>query len=192
MVRRFLKNPPEGVAWDFDMQSHSGVIPRLLEADPELDMVRYSLVPGVMSEERFFGNYFFHIHQLRQELSTGPPSNEETGEGGTAESVPHAVAVGGGQAVASDEEGVLQAPFLDDELPSPEAALSAVLDLARSMGSTQHAVARDDEDLADQPLRDDEDLADQPLQDGNGSELADDDLEALIAAEIEAAATEGE
>lgn len=43
--RNFVRSPPAGVLFDFDMESSFGVALALLREDPELAKMRYELVP---------------------------------------------------------------------------------------------------------------------------------------------------
>ncbi|XP_031834808.1 synapse-associated protein 47kD isoform X3 [Nomia melanderi] len=90
----FLRPPPVGVdfAWDFD--AVQAMAQATLALDPNLESMRFQLVPKEISEENFWRNYFYRVSVLRQshELNAMAQS-ENSGSLGGALSQPEAVSV---------------------------------------------------------------------------------------------------
>lgn len=62
----FLRPPPVGVdfAWDFD--AVQAMAQATLALDPNLESMRFQLVPKEISEENFWQSYFYRVSVLRQ------------------------------------------------------------------------------------------------------------------------------
>lgn len=70
--RNFLRNPPSGVDYKFDMEQMMPVAMAVLCEDPELEKMRFNLVPKKVDEVRFWKNYFYRVSLIKQstQLST--------------------------------------------------------------------------------------------------------------------------
>lgn len=64
--RNFLRNPPAGVQYSFDFDSLYPVAMATLQEDPELQKMRFELVPKQISEENFWRNYFYRVSLIKQ------------------------------------------------------------------------------------------------------------------------------
>ncbi|KAJ8679009.1 hypothetical protein QAD02_014796, partial [Eretmocerus hayati] len=76
--RNFVRAPPPGVdfAWDFD--AIQPVAQATLALDPNLESMRFELVPKVISEENFWRNYFYRVSLLRQSHELNAMANQST------------------------------------------------------------------------------------------------------------------
>lgn len=70
--RNFVRSPPAGVDFQFDYEISYPVAMATLAEDPNLEKMRFELVPKVISEETFWRNYFYRVSLIRQanELSS--------------------------------------------------------------------------------------------------------------------------
>ncbi|XP_017884209.1 synapse-associated protein of 47 kDa isoform X2 [Ceratina calcarata] len=70
--RNFLRPPPEGVDFHWDFEAVQPMAEATLALDPNLQEMRFRLVPKEISEENFWRNYFYRVSVLRQshELNT--------------------------------------------------------------------------------------------------------------------------
>ncbi|XP_076176482.1 synapse-associated protein 47kD isoform X2 [Ptiloglossa arizonensis] len=64
--RNFLRPPPEGVDFAWDFEAVQPMAQAALALDPNLENMRFQLVPKVISEENFWRNYFYRVSVLRQ------------------------------------------------------------------------------------------------------------------------------
>lgn len=70
--RNFVRSPPSGVQFQFDFDATYPVALATLSEDPNLEKMRYDLVPKKIKEEVFWRNYFYRVSLIRQstELSS--------------------------------------------------------------------------------------------------------------------------
>ncbi|XP_063242693.1 LOW QUALITY PROTEIN: synapse-associated protein 1 [Bacillus rossius redtenbacheri] len=70
--RNFVRSPPAGVEFQFDYEVSYPVAMATLAEDPNLEKMRFELVPKVINEETFWRNYFYRVSLIRQanELSS--------------------------------------------------------------------------------------------------------------------------
>ncbi|KAK4319451.1 hypothetical protein Pmani_009616 [Petrolisthes manimaculis] len=70
--RNFVRSPPTGVSFEFDLEAFLPVAQATLAADPNLEKMRFTLVPKKINEETFWRNYFYRVGLIRQstELSS--------------------------------------------------------------------------------------------------------------------------
>ncbi|XP_068218929.1 synapse-associated protein 1-like isoform X4 [Palaemon carinicauda] len=70
--RNFVRSPPTGVSFEFDLEAFLPVAQATLAADPNLEKMRFELVPKAINEEAFWRNYFYRVGLIRQstELSS--------------------------------------------------------------------------------------------------------------------------
>lgn len=64
--RNFVRAPPEGVGFSFDMETEFPVCQAILQEDPNLEKMRFELVPKVISEENFWRNYLYRVTLICQ------------------------------------------------------------------------------------------------------------------------------
>jgi hypothetical protein len=64
--RNFRRNPPNGVSFTFDYKVSFPQALLVLEADEELQKMRFLLVPKKMKEEIFWRNYFYRVSLIKQ------------------------------------------------------------------------------------------------------------------------------
>ncbi|KAF7492110.1 Synapse-associated protein 1 [Sarcoptes scabiei] len=65
--RNFVRSPPSGVEFDFDMTASHPVALALLREDPDLAKMRYEIVPKLVNEETFWKNYFYRVSLIKQD-----------------------------------------------------------------------------------------------------------------------------
>ncbi|KAJ6215626.1 hypothetical protein RDWZM_010126 [Blomia tropicalis] len=65
--RNFVRAPPGGVEFQFDMAASFPVALALLREDPELSKMRYEIVPKLVNEENFWRNYFYRVSLIKQD-----------------------------------------------------------------------------------------------------------------------------
>ncbi|KAL1229616.1 Synapse-associated protein [Trichinella spiralis] len=61
----FLRAPPIGTEFSFDFDSYVSQAEAALKADPNLENIRFRLVPRKIKEEDFWRNYFYRVHLVR-------------------------------------------------------------------------------------------------------------------------------
>ncbi|RWS31281.1 synapse-associated protein 1-like protein [Leptotrombidium deliense] len=81
--RNFVRSPPSGVQFDFDMQQILPVAVALLKEDEALSKMRFEIVPKLVNEETFWRNYFYRVSLIKQSTSL---SNMNKGSKGWASS----------------------------------------------------------------------------------------------------------
>lgn len=64
--RNFVRAPPSGVTFEFDYASVSAVALAILQEDPQLEKMRYELVPKQVKEDEFWRNYFYRVNLIKQ------------------------------------------------------------------------------------------------------------------------------
>uniref|UniRef100_A0A3P8S579 Synapse-associated protein 1 n=1 Tax=Amphiprion percula TaxID=161767 RepID=A0A3P8S579_AMPPE len=64
--RNFLRDPPVGVQFHFDMEHMYPLAAVMLEEDQLLNRMRFDLVPKHVKEEVFWRNYFYRVSLIKQ------------------------------------------------------------------------------------------------------------------------------
>ncbi|XP_070760255.1 synapse-associated protein 1-like [Enoplosus armatus] len=64
--RNFLRDPPAGVQFHFDMEQMYPLAAVMLEEDQLLNRMRFDLVPKHVKEEVFWRNYFYRVSLVKQ------------------------------------------------------------------------------------------------------------------------------
>lgn len=64
--RNFLRDPPAGVQFLFDMEQMYPLAAVMLEEDQLLNRMRFDLVPKHVKEEVFWRNYFYRVSLIKQ------------------------------------------------------------------------------------------------------------------------------
>nr|XP_027195640.1 synapse-associated protein 1-like isoform X2 [Dermatophagoides pteronyssinus] len=73
--RNFVRSPPAGVEFPFDMNDSYPIALALLREDPELAKMRYEIVPKLVNEETFWKNYFYRVSLIKQDPNLSNSSN---------------------------------------------------------------------------------------------------------------------
>merc|ERR1739838_7388 len=78
-VRNFMRNPPNGVQFQFEMDQLYPVALATLKGDAGLRQMRFKLVPTKVKEETFWRNYFYRVSLIKQsaQLSTLADSTQQ-------------------------------------------------------------------------------------------------------------------
>ncbi|KAL3881576.1 hypothetical protein ACJMK2_027998 [Sinanodonta woodiana] len=92
--RNFLRNPPTGIQFQFDYETSFPVAMATLHEDPNLQKMRFELVPKHINEETFWRNYFYRVSLIKQSTqltslaqqtgSTGEKSSESSQRSSTS------------------------------------------------------------------------------------------------------------
>jgi hypothetical protein len=64
--KNFVRSPPAGIDFQFDYEVSYPIAMAIMEQDPNLEKMRYELVPKVISEENFWRNYFYRVSLICQ------------------------------------------------------------------------------------------------------------------------------
>ncbi|XP_045482905.1 synapse-associated protein of 47 kDa [Harmonia axyridis] len=64
--RSFIRSPPAGVEFQFDYEVSYPIAMAIMEQDPNLEQMRYELVPKLITEENFWRNYFYRVSLICQ------------------------------------------------------------------------------------------------------------------------------
>ncbi|CAH1229297.1 SYAP1 [Branchiostoma lanceolatum] len=80
--RNFMRNPPAGVQFQFDYEAMFPVAMATLQEDPNLQKMRFELVPKQIKEENFWRNYFYRVSLIKQstQLSSMAQDNSKPKE----------------------------------------------------------------------------------------------------------------
>jgi hypothetical protein len=76
--RNFLRDPPPGANYHFDMSAMYPIAMATLEADENLKQMRFDLVPKQVKEEAFWKNYFYRVSLIKQSTQLNALANENT------------------------------------------------------------------------------------------------------------------
>ncbi|KAL7864154.1 hypothetical protein AOLI_G00155740 [Acnodon oligacanthus] len=64
--RNFLRDPPAGVQFHFDVEQMYPIAQVMLQEDELLNRMRFDLVPKHVKEEMFWRNYFYRVSLIKQ------------------------------------------------------------------------------------------------------------------------------
>ncbi|KAI4478098.1 hypothetical protein M0804_012289 [Polistes exclamans] len=78
--RNFTRAPPPDVEFAWDFEAIQPVARATLALDPNLEKMRYELVPKVVSEDEFWRNYFYRVSLLRQSHELNAMANQQQSE----------------------------------------------------------------------------------------------------------------
>ncbi|XP_047355431.1 synapse-associated protein of 47 kDa isoform X6 [Vespa velutina] len=78
--RNFTRAPPPDVEFAWDFEAVQPVARATLALDPNLEKMRYELVPKVVSEDEFWRNYFYRVSLLRQSHELNAMANQQQSE----------------------------------------------------------------------------------------------------------------
>ncbi|XP_021964556.1 synapse-associated protein of 47 kDa isoform X2 [Folsomia candida] len=77
--RNFVRSPPTGVSFEWNYEEMLPVAKAILKEDPNLEKMRYELVPKMVSEENFWRNYFYRVMLLKGSLeSESQPKKQDS------------------------------------------------------------------------------------------------------------------
>ncbi|CAH1724692.1 synapse-associated protein of 47 kDa-like isoform X4 [Aphis gossypii] len=62
--RNFVRSPPIGVDFSFNYETSYPVALAILAEDPNLEKMRFDLVPKIINEESFWQNYFYRVNLI--------------------------------------------------------------------------------------------------------------------------------
>ncbi|XP_015247968.1 PREDICTED: synapse-associated protein 1 [Cyprinodon variegatus] len=81
--RNFLRDPPAGVQFHFDMEQMYPLAAVMLEEDQLLNRMRFDLVPKQVKEEVFWRNYFYRVSLIKQSAQlTALAAHQQQKDGG--------------------------------------------------------------------------------------------------------------
>lgn len=81
--RNFLRDPPAGVQFHFDMEHMYPLATVMLEEDQLLNRMRFDLVPKHVKEEVFWRNYFYRVSLIKQSAQlTALAAQQQQQDGG--------------------------------------------------------------------------------------------------------------
>ncbi|KAI8927397.1 hypothetical protein BC831DRAFT_510940 [Entophlyctis helioformis] len=66
-MRNFTTAPPEGTDFVFQLSEYHKTALRLLKVDPDLQKMRFELVPKRIKDDEFWRNYFYRVRMLQQQ-----------------------------------------------------------------------------------------------------------------------------
>jgi len=75
--RNFLRDPPSGVDFQFNIEHSMPVAMAVLQEDTDLKQMRFSLVPKRVKEERFWRNYFYRVSLIKQSTQLSSLADQE-------------------------------------------------------------------------------------------------------------------
>ncbi|CAG5136663.1 unnamed protein product, partial [Candidula unifasciata] len=84
--RNFVRNPPSGVQFHFDFSSAYPVALATLQEDPNLQKMRFGLVPKLVNEETFWRNYFYRVSLIRQSSQLNSSMAHQSGKSSSSSS----------------------------------------------------------------------------------------------------------
>ncbi|XP_030576965.1 synapse-associated protein 1 [Archocentrus centrarchus] len=86
--RNFLRDPPAGVQFHFDMEQMYPLAAVMLEEDQLLNRMRFDLVPKQVKEEVFWRNYFYRVSLIKQSAQltalAAQQQQKDSGDKGTS------------------------------------------------------------------------------------------------------------
>ncbi|XP_059140642.1 synapse-associated protein 1-like isoform X2 [Physella acuta] len=84
--RNFVRNPPSGVQFQFDFSSAYPIALATLQEDPNLQKMRFDLVPKQVNEETFWRNYFYRVSLIRQSSQLASSLAQQSGKSSSSSS----------------------------------------------------------------------------------------------------------
>ncbi|CAB3233018.1 unnamed protein product [Arctia plantaginis] len=85
--RNFVRAPPAGVEFDFDYDKMYPVAVAIMTEDPNLEKMRFDLVPKVITEENFWRNYFYRLSLICQANEADAAASRQTSADDSQEDV---------------------------------------------------------------------------------------------------------
>lgn len=81
--RNFVRSPPSGVDFQFEYEAYYPIALAILAEDPELEKMRFELVPKFIKEEQFWRNYFYRVSLIKQSTELSSLAQEGGRQSGT-------------------------------------------------------------------------------------------------------------
>ncbi|CAF3581496.1 unnamed protein product [Rotaria sordida] len=81
--RNFLRSPPPGANFHFDMTALYPVALATLDVDENLKQMRFDLVPKQINEEAFWRNYFYRVSLIKQSTQLSALAHEKANTSST-------------------------------------------------------------------------------------------------------------
>jgi len=75
--RNFLRSPPSGVEFVFNVEQKMPVAMATLKEDENLEKMRFQLVPKKIKEEAFWRNYFYRVSLVKQSTQLSSMADQE-------------------------------------------------------------------------------------------------------------------
>ncbi|XP_065202347.1 synapse-associated protein of 47 kDa isoform X1 [Planococcus citri] len=135
--KNFVRSPPSGADFQFDYKVSYPVAMATLAEDPNLEKMRFELVPKVISEEKFWRNYFYRVNLICQanELSSMAASEGQQSLSKTDENpnvnVPNACA---SMTRLEDESSQITAEFVSDNFTASQKDIEEVEEGMKKLG----------------------------------------------------------
>ncbi|XP_076237637.1 synapse-associated protein 47kD isoform X2 [Calliopsis andreniformis] len=143
--RNFLRPPPEGVDFTWDFEAVQPMAQATLALDPNLQNMRFQLVPKVISEENFWRNYFYRVSVLRQShelnaMASQAENNQNASTAGSVEQSEVQVSTGqepSGTVTTSSNSALADSPgheFVSDSMRVSDTDLEEVREGMKKLG----------------------------------------------------------
>ncbi|XP_029843485.2 synapse-associated protein 1 isoform X1 [Ixodes scapularis] len=84
--RNFVRSPPSGVQFEFDMDTMSPVAMALLQEDSNLEKMRFEIVPKLIPESDFWRNYFYRVSLIKQSTQLSALGGHNKGSSSSGDS----------------------------------------------------------------------------------------------------------
>ncbi|XP_070189867.1 synapse-associated protein 1-like isoform X2 [Littorina saxatilis] len=199
--RNFLRNPPSGVKYQFDFNQAYPIALATLQEDPNLQKMRFELVPKKTTEENFWRNYFYRVSLIKQ--STQLTSlTQQAGDNRSSSSSRRSSDSSSTEQKEEEEEDTAKDSSVQEagskeesEVPDSPTQDEFVSDTFSQQQLTEEEVRREMEQLGVKDDQKQEEVADwekelqQELQDyemvGGAGDVDDEDLEREILQQIE-------
>lgn len=162
--RNFVRNPPSGVQFQFDMDSFSPVAIALLQEDPNLEKMRFEIVPKLIPEQDFWRNYFYRVSLIKQSTQLSAlgrdkvsSSSADTSSASTQPSPSEESNKEQQPTSPEEEEGVLDSPthdFVSDTYQGSKISEEEVKRGMKQLGMGDKAADDDWEQELQQELQD--------------------------------------
>ncbi|XP_075751821.1 synapse-associated protein 47kD isoform X2 [Rhipicephalus microplus] len=190
--RNFVRSPPVGIMFEFDMDTMSPVAMALLQEDSDLEKMRFELVPKWIPETDFWRNYFYRVSLIKQSTqlsalghgkgagssSSGDTSSVSSQQSPSDESNKQNLAAG-------DDDEALDSPtheFVSDTFQGTKISEEEVKLGMKQLGMGDKAAAEDDwEKELQQELQDFEVVATNSAAQGDDPEWENEIQEMLAA-----------
>lgn len=192
--RNFVRSPPSGVQFEFDMDTMSPVAMALLQEDSNLEKMRFEIVPKWIPELDFWRNYFYRVSLIKQSTqlsalshgkgagssSSGDTSSVSSQQSPSDESTKQHLAAG-------EDEEALDSPtheFVSDTFQGNKISEEEVKMGMKQLGMGDKAVSADDEweKELQQELQDYEVVATDAAAHGDDAEW-ENEIQEMLAAE---------
>ncbi|XP_012533361.1 synapse-associated protein of 47 kDa isoform X2 [Monomorium pharaonis] len=159
--RNFVRAPPPGVEFAWDFEAVQPMAQATLALDPNLEAMRFELVPKVISEENFWRNYFYRVSLLRQGYELNAMASQQQEESNPNQTLASSDSIEHTQ--EEDWERELEAELKDYEVVTGSSNNGGSNGLERSVATATKDITGNDNDWEKQidellANEDDEDL----------------------------------